>query len=459
MYENSTPSFPFLTNNELSNLYDDFNEVFCFDTKTSQPELMKIIKKYTMDIGSLNFLPHLHGKPSKASILADRLIGNMNLSPDSFDSSSIASLIEVEFLKWVCNEIDYSDGDGTMTTGATESCMMAMIAARKKYFSEIDFDIDKEGMAFVDIPSIICSEDAHFSVEQTARFLGFGTDKILKVKTENGKMNIAELQNLVDLMNKQDKPIMMIVATAGTTMYGTFDDIVKISEIAKKQKAWLHVDGAAGGAFIFSKRHKHLVKGIDKADSVSIDGHKLLAQTIPCGLFLIKNKNDLLNFSNKSDYLNPDNPIDATCDYQMDLVERSMLTTRRLESLKLWFHIKSLGIDSFRESIDVIPEISKKVGKIIDKDSRYTLVNDPVSFSIIFKHNIYDNRLIPEIVFRSGFYTIGKGKIGDEHILRFTITTEEYQNYDFEKALDDIDMICQKYFNPPLNNSKQLINT
>lgn len=109
------------------------------------------------------------------------------------------------------------------------------------------------------------SEDAHYSSEKLASFMGMGMDNVYKVKTDNrGKMMVDHLESEVSRAFNEGALPFMVVATAATTVLGAFDPIDQISDVCKKHNMWLHVDAAWGGGVLLSKKYRHLVKGIDR---------------------------------------------------------------------------------------------------------------------------------------------------------------------------------------------------
>jgi len=121
--------------------------------------------------------------------------------------------------------------------------------------------------------------------------LGIGMNNVVAIKSDkNGRMCLMDLRSRIEEAVEKGRKPFLVVATAGTTVLGAFDPIEEISEICEEFKCWLHVDAAWGGAALISERHKSLLKGVEKADSVTWNPHKLMGVILQCSALLVKHK-------------------------------------------------------------------------------------------------------------------------------------------------------------------------
>src|SRR5262249_21861684 len=141
-------------------------------------------------------------------------------------------------------------------------------------------------------------------------------------------------------LRRQGKVVMAIVGTAGTTDFGSIDPLADIAKLAQSAGAWFHIDAAYGSALLFSHKHRRLLRGVEKADSVSMDFHKLFWQPISCAAFLVHDARQFRHMKLHADYLNPEAHEKLGIP---DLVTRSVATTRRFDALKLWLSFQALG--------------------------------------------------------------------------------------------------------------------
>ncbi len=203
---------------------------------------------------------------------------------------------------------------------------------------------------------ILCSEVAHFTVEKSAAQLGLGTDAVVRVAVDDEfRMRPESLRIALDGMRDQDLLPFAVVATAGTTDFGSVDPLPEIAALSKAAGAWLHVDAAYGGVLLFSPRHREKLNGIESADSLSIDFHKLFWQPIPASAFLLRDARNFELIELHADYLNPETHEEQGIP---NLVTSSLLTTRRFDVLKLWFSFQLLGREKLGAMIDRTIELA-----------------------------------------------------------------------------------------------------
>jgi len=205
------------------------------------------------------------------------------------------------------------------------------------------------------------SAEAHYCVDRAAKIMGLGEKGILKIPaTEGFEMNTTLLENELQKAKANGIKVFSIVGSAPSTATGVYDNLEAISEFAKKHNLWFHVDGAHGGAAIFSKKYKNTVSGIQHADSVVIDGHKMMMlPTITTALLFKDGNHSHATFSQKADYL-----------------------------LAMF---KTYGEDIFDQYVTQLYDMGKSFGEIIANESDFELAIRPNSNIICFR--FIDNSL------------------------------------------------------------------
>jgi L-2,4-diaminobutyrate decarboxylase len=229
---------------------------------------------------------------------------------------------------------------------------------------------------------------------------------------------------------------MAIVATASTTDFGSIDPLPEISTIAHECGAWLHVDAAYGGALMFSAQHRSKLAGIEAADSLAIDFHKLFWQPIPCSAFLLRDTRHFDSIKLHADYLNPEFHED---DGIPNLVTTSLLTSRRFDALKLWISFQSLGRDKLAAMIDRTVELAHHAAAVIRSNPQLELVCEPQLSTVVFRYRPsaqtevdadHINTAIRQSLFNRGLAIIGHTRVHGKQCLKFTCmnpTTTETQ--------------------------------
>lgn len=395
-------------------------------------EIGKGIVDDSLWISHPSSMAHLHCPPLLPSLAAEVLLNALNQSMDSWDQSPAATYVEAELIKFFTKKIGYSsDGDGTFTAGGTQSNYMGMLLARNKacntYFSVC---VQKEGLpAEARKLRILCSEHAHFTVQKSASQLGLGSDAVVKVETNHKRqLCIENAKKKIRQLREQGLIPFMVVATAGTTDFGSIDPLKELAKLSNEEQLWLHVDAAYGGALLFSHQYSHLVSGLCLADSITIDFHKLYYQTISCGAFFVKNKADFLQIAYHADYLNPEQDQEKGI---INLVEKSVQTTKRFDALKLLMTFKLVGTELFGEMVDYTIDLAKKTADMLKEDPFFEVLNDPELNAVIFRYRplICRNQKtadeinleIQRYFYQSGELIMAKTKENGKVFLKFTM--------------------------------------
>lgn len=376
---------------------------------------------------------HLHCPTTLASQLAEVLINISNQSMDSWDQSPSATLFEEHIIKQLREKIGYSVGDaGVFTSGGTQSNFMGLLLAREyclKHYSTYQ----KQDLV------VVCSEQAHFSVQQSMLLLGFDESAVVTVSCDNGgRIIIESLASVLTDLQAKNKKAFAIVATAGTTDTGAIDDIAAIAKLAKTHQVWLHIDAAWGGILLFSKKYRQRLDGIELADSITLDFHKQFLQTISCGAFVLKDADNYELICRHDDYLNP---IEDELEGVPNLVAKSIQTTRRFDALKLWMSLRSLGADNYAEMVDYSIDLAQQVAQHIDNSPIFELVNSTQIASVLFRikkemlvghDSTQVHRYIAQLLFDEGKANLGITRRDGETTLKLTLlnpnTTFEHVN-------------------------------
>jgi len=312
------------------------------------------------------------------SILAEIIATFTNTTLAIHEASPVATPIENTLIDEVLNRTGFNSstkkGDGIMTPGGSYSNMMALLAARNYLFPKAK----KEGVNTELV--VFTSEHAHYSVNKAANIIGIGEDNVILVKNDSqAKMLSHDLEEKINYQLELGKKPLCILLNSGTTEFGSFDPIEPIVEIAEKYKTWLHVDGAWGGAVLFSKQNRYKLKGIEKVNSFNWDAHKILGIPLYASVFLINKPKGVLQKlfgSGNGEYLL--HGIDH------DLGEKSLQCARRNDALKVWMLFKYYGLDYIEDSIDNLVSMSKSIAEIIKSSSEFDLIMEPEFLNICF---------------------------------------------------------------------------
>jgi L-2,4-diaminobutyrate decarboxylase len=406
---------------------------------------LRMVVSNSIAVSNPNTAAHLHCPPLLAALAAEVVITALNQSMDSFDQAPTASVMEQKMIRWLCEEGGLpATADGTFTTGGSQSNYMGLLLARDTFLkNHWGWSAQKSGLP----PDarqlrILCSEAAHFTVEKSASQLGLGTDAVVRVDVDDQfRMKPSALnQSLESLKEKSLLPVA-IVATAGTTDFGSIDPLSEIGAIARSVDTWLHVDAAYGGALLFSPRHRHKLAGIEAADSIAIDFHKLFWQPIPCSAFLLRDGSRFDVIKLYADYLNPELLEEKGVP---NLVTTSLLTSRRFDALKLWISFQSLGREKLATMIERTITLANHAAEVIRNTDDLELVCEPQLSTVVFRYlaggnESHADRLNTEIrqrLFDRGAAVIGHTRVGGQQCLKFTCMNPTATEADMEGLID-----------------------
>lgn len=329
---------------------------------------------------------HLHCPSLVISQAAEVLINATNQSMDSWDQSPSATIIEMKLIEWLRTQVGYQAGDaGVFTSGGTQSNLMGLMLARDAFFARQGHSIQQDGLTGnLRKIKVLCSENAHFSVQKNMALLGLGYQSVTLVKTDEfARMDFNDLCEKVAQAQANDEQILAIVATAGTTDAGAIDPLRKIAELAAEHQIWVHVDAAWGGALLLSEKYRHYLDGIELVDSITLDFHKQFFQTISCGAFLLKEERHYELMRYQAAYLNSE--FDEAAGVP-NLVSKSLQTTRRFDALKLWMGLEALGQKQYAEIIDHGVTLAQDVAQFVTSEAALELVMKPQLASVLFRY-------------------------------------------------------------------------
>ena len=403
----------------------------------SLDHLVEIFLNPSLKVHHPHSLAHLHCPTMVASQIAEVLINATNQSMDSWDQSPAGSIMEEHLIDWLRQKAGYGEGtSGVFTSGGTQSNLMGVLLARDwaiashwKNEDDSEWSVQRDGIPADAMKKVkvICSENAHFSVQKNMAMMGMGFQSVVTVPSNaNAQMDVAALEQTLAQLKAEGKIAACIVATAGTTDAGAIDDLKAIRKLADEYQAWLHVDAAWGGALLLSKDYRHFLDGIELTDSITLDFHKHFFQTISCGAFLLKDPANYRFIDYKADYLNSEYDEEHGVP---NLVAKSLQTTRRFDALKLWFTVEALGEELYASMIDHGVKLTKDVEQYINDTAGLEMLVPSQFASVLFRvvpegypAEFVDalNQNVADELFARAEANIGVTKVGDKQSLKMT---------------------------------------
>jgi len=386
--------------------------------------LTEVVLK-TPKTSSKYFFNQLFGGRQPKAVLGELLAVMLNNSMYTYKVAGPQVGIEKEIIRKSCELINYGDNyGGTFAAGGSMSNLMAMLMARDRADETIISGGVRHKM------TAYTSADSHYSIPKNAVFCGIGREQVRFIPSDdNGIMQVAALEEAIKKDIADGLKPFFLNATAGTTVLGSFDSVNPIADISEKYDLWLHLDGAYCGSVIFSKKYKHLVDGVHRADSFNYNAHKMLGVPLSCSLLLVKDKK----------HLNDSFAKDASYLYQTDaddynLGKTSLQCGRRNDGLKLWTLWKSVGTEGLEAIVDNQFALADTARNYIRSNSNYQLYSYDDSISICFNYKGIDPEVLCTRLYEKNKLLVGFGSFhGDTFVRLVTINatnnTEDILNF------------------------------
>tara|TARA_Y100001978_G_scaffold29446_1_gene25185 strand:+ start:185 stop:1603 length:1419 start_codon:yes stop_codon:yes gene_type:complete len=404
----------------LDAVLDDLDTFIANSVKTHRPE----------------FMNPLWGGLSLPSFAGEVVAAMTNNSMYTYELSPIATVIEQTILKRMSEMVGFSDGFGTFTTGGSNGNMLGMLCAREHLLAgstKQGFD----GRTTV----IFVSAEAHYSVLMAANVIGIGHQNIIKVQCdEDGRMRPDRLEEEIALARREGMRPLCVVATAATTVRGAYDDLEALSEVAHREGLWLHVDAAWGGTCLFSNVHAALMDGVEKADSVCWDAHKMMGVPLICSAFLIKNPDVLRRLCDHTNVAHYLFHSDAASD---DLGRYSLQCARRNDALKLWLEWRARGDAGWAQMVDTRMADADYLQEKIQAHPDLEMMSSRMWTNVCFRYKSTDtavdhNKLNTEIrnrLIHEGSFMVSRSNIGEDVILRMVVVNQDLDRDTLDKFL------------------------
>ena len=409
-------------------------------------EMIEDVYKYRANANHPRFFGFVPGPASMLSWLGDVMTTAYNIHAGGWATSSAASCIEQELIGWLCAQAGYTQKSGGLfVSGGSMANMTALIAARDTVLKE---ETQHLGVAYV-------SDQTHSSVAKGLRIIGIPNTRIRKIPADGlFRMDIKHLKNAIEKDIADGLIPFAVIASAGTTNTGSIDPLQEISSLCRKYGIWMHVDGAYGASVLLTKKYKHLLKGIENADSISWDAHKWLFQTYGCGMVLVKDRTNLINsFHTSPEYLKD---LEVKED-QVNYGDMGMELTRPTRGLKLWLTLQVMGSDAIGKAIEhgfqlakwAEDELKKKKNWEIISHAQLAIVNFRFAPSGMTEKEIDElNQKISKAIIDNGYAGVFTTELKNKKVLRMCAINPDTTESDIRNTVLLLNEYAQELYQP-----------
>lgn len=434
--------YPVLPDSDPDKLSDFFLEKL---ENNSEQELSEIINEFLVHSNHLHspgYIGHQCTSPLPLASLTHLTAGLLNNGSAVYEMGPANAAMERALIKHIAAILGYNDNsDGFLTHGGSAGNLTALLAARQ---AMCEYNIWNEGVRANSIPGFIVSEQAHYSVSRNLKIMGLGDAATVAIPVDSSFKIRTDLLNETYKKAREDGiNIIGVVANACSTATGSYDDLISISDFCRDKKLWMHVDGAHGMGVIMSDKYRDLVKGIERADSVIIDFHKmfLIPGLNTCVLFKDGDRS-YETFAQKASYL-----FDKS--HEKDWyngAKRTLECTKSSLGLHVYSMFRYYGDGFFGDYIEKMYDLTSAFNDQIENTPDFESIIKPESNILCFRYtgrrgtsdlNTINLAIRKQIIKRGKFYIV-QAELNEKVWLRLTIINPLTKIDDLTALLEEI---------------------
>jgi L-2,4-diaminobutyrate decarboxylase len=429
---------------------DKLTELFSFESGGGENEpfndyIKRIIDK-SIHIHHPHYIGHQVTSPLPVTVLAQFCTTLLNNGAAIYEMGPVNMAMERNVIYRFGSVIGYKTKfDGIFTHGGTAGNLTAMLAARQ---AKTDYNIWEDGVQDSQRPAFMISDQAHYSVGRNVKIMGLGNASIIKVPVDSHfRMRTDLLEELKNRAEKKGVRVISVVASSCSTATGTYDDLESIADFCEKHDLWMHVDGAHGMGVLFSEKYKKYVQGIERADSVVIDFHKMFLVPALNTLVMFRNgEKSFETFAQKASYLfqkSQDNKW-------FNSATRTIECTKSALGIIAYTALKYYGKSYFKEYIDSRYDIARSFAFMVKSDPQLELAVEPDSNIVCFRYiaektnDITLNKInsaIRERIIKEGSFYVVQTEIDGKLFIRITIINPVTSDNDLKDLIKRITVI------------------
>lgn len=347
----------------------------------------KALFEDTIRIHNPRYMGHQISPTLPETAITAMISAMLNNGMGVYEMGAAPTVMERLVAEHLCTTLGYPEGSGGfLTSGGTLATLTALLCARRKIAPS---NVWEDGHG--DKLAIMVSGEAHYCADRAARIMGLGEQGIIRVPVdEDYRIRTDLLENAWDKAKADGLTIFAIVGSAPSTATGMYDDLQQIAAFSAKHRIWFHVDGAHGGAAMFSGKYRHLLAGAKASDSFAVDGHKMMMMPAITTALLFKDVSDShRTFRQQAEYLLAEGEGDWH-----NLAKRTFECTKYMMSLHWHSLISKYGNDLFDDFVTNLYDKGHQFGELIAAEEDFELAVTPMSNIVCFRHR--PGKLAPE---------------------------------------------------------------
>ncbi|HOW30673.1 MAG TPA: aminotransferase class I/II-fold pyridoxal phosphate-dependent enzyme [Bacteroidales bacterium] len=437
------PLFPPAESEDMENIFIDFREIILPGITHWQ---------------SPDFFAYFPANGSFPSILGEMLTAALGAQCMIWETSPAAAELEERVMDWLKLMTGLPQSwSGVIQDTASTSTLAAILSAREKYSG---FGVNNAGFAGYEGLRVYCSTETHSSIEKAVKIAGIGRQNLVKVQVDDQfRMDVKALRKAITGDLEAGLKPCCVVATLGTTGSTSVDPLSEIAGICREFNLWLHVDAAYGGTALLLPEYRWMTEGIERADSIVFNPHKWMFTNFDCSAYFVKDKESLIRtFEILPEYLKT-----ATRGQVNDYRDWGVPLGRRFRALKLWFVIRSFGVDGLKSRISEHIEMAKWFERQVIASDGFELLAPRIFSVVCFRYhplglsavevNHFNQQLL-QVINKTGKLYLSHTKLNGNFVLRMSIAQTETRQHHVEAAWESIRTIAAN-LNPKLHNGEK----
>lgn len=404
-------------------------------------ELFQEVLRQSVHLHNPRYMGHQISPPAPVTVLAGLLGDFMNNGMGVYEMGSAATAIERVVVKMVARRIGFGEAaDGVLTSGGSLANLTALLAARSIKGGDVWRDGHREPLA------LMVSEEAHYCVDRAARIMGWGEAGIIKVPVDDQfRMRTELLPEYFERARVAGRRVIAVVGSACSTSTGSFDDLEAIADFCEQQGLWFHIDGAHGAPAAFSKKYASLVSGMERADTVAMDFHKMLmTPSVTTALIFRNGANAYDTFHQQGQYLwNRDEEAEWH-----NLAKRTFECTKLMLSVKVYSLLRTYGWNLIDEYVTTVIDNGRRMAALIRAQPDLELAISPPCNIVCFRYRTAEtppaqpdeiNEELRQHLLEDGRFYIVKTKLKGETWLRCTLTNPFTTETHLKELLSEVE--------------------
>ncbi|MGE5182272.1 MAG: pyridoxal phosphate-dependent decarboxylase family protein [Acidobacteriota bacterium] len=420
-----------------------------FDSGVDLVDQLRRVMAASTALANPRYMAHQVPPPLPGAALAELVSAILNNGMAVYEMGPAAVPIELAVIEWMCGKLGMAAGSGgVMTSGGSLGNLTALLAMRQ---ARAGYDAWARGSHEGAPLAVVTSTDAHYSISRALRVMGWGDAGAIVAPVDRyHRLVPSAVEGVLHRARDQGRRVIGLVAASGSTATGAFDPLDELADLCAREELWLHVDAAHGGGAAMSLGHRHKLRGIERADSVVWDAHKLLLMPALVTAVLFKRADHAYAaFAQQASYLFAET---AAAEQWWDLGTRTLECTKRMMAVELWCALRVHGEDWFGEVVDRLVVLAAALAAKVDAAPDFELALDPELNIVCYRHrpdgfagealDAHNLALRQRVVEDGKFYVVGT-QLAEGYFLRSTIMNPLIEEHDFDDLLEYLRQLCR----------------